>query len=50
LNFKCKFGKSSIIVAKKHYLEGEAWVEGILYYCKAICQDVENSNEDIIYF
>jgi hypothetical protein len=24
LNFKCKFGKSSIIVAKKHYLEGEA--------------------------
>ncbi len=39
-----------ILLEKKKKWEGEAKVEGILYYCKDIHQDVENSNQNTICF
>lgn len=53
--FSNKLERNSIIIAKdltwkKTKWEGEAKVKGILYYCKDIRQDVENSNQNTICF
>ncbi len=38
------------LLEKKTKWEGEAKVEGIFYYCKETCQDVEDSNQNIVCF